>query len=218
MSYELYIGRHEEGHFGDEDKDIIRYRGRLDELRELEIPSLEIAHQIASLCNIKSYIIFKYPHNWGNESVFATPDIIEWDNQKKTKREKNIKDEAEHCARINKLPTKYDYGTIVGHTLTFERTKAEYDPRRSGKVQWNLYIRFLKIGAKPSNDHMDNLYPTKYRSTAYGIGSGRKRLHKRFEQDFRRTIEDQAQRDKLWDELPKIEARYDEIKRQIENA
>ena len=210
MSYILFIGRQQEGYIGNADRDVIKYRGRLDAIHDLDIPSVEIAHQIASLCNIKCYAIAKSGYNYNDNVVFETSDITEWDKAIDKAREEDKVNKTEFCAHINKLPTKYDYGKVAGYDIFFERSEAEYNPRYRNKVEWSLSIK-MKRGK-----YTDDLQPDCYRSKGYG--KGKKRLHARFERDFKHDIEDQAQRDKLWDELPKIEARFEELKRQIANA
>lgn len=210
MSHNLIIG------LLDKDWDNLNnppyFQGRTRHI-DLDIPSVENAHKIAELAGVTSYIISPNDDWTGRKRAFATLDITAWENKRKAEREKEIKDKTELCARINKLPTTYPYGIIAGHKISFERGVAEYDPRKSSNIQWGLSILFLKIGAVHKHEYFESLYPSQYRSSGHGA-----RLHKKFENDMKRRIEDQTERNQLWDELPKIEERYAELKQQIENA
>ena|SRR3990167_3199300 len=101
MGYTLIIGRVDKDRFAEkeEDRDKAVYQGRCDHINELNIPSIEVAHQIAKLCNVTTYCIAEGGDSWDKELVFCTQDILDYDKkveQERVERSKTQSALADH--------------------------------------------------------------------------------------------------------------------------
>ena len=232
MGYTLIIGRVDKDRFAEkeEDRDKAVYQGRCDHINELNIPSIEVAHQIAKLCNVTTYCIAEGGDSWDKELVFCTQDILDYDKKVEQERVERSKTQSALADHINSQPKEFSPSQFAYSAcqVVFRRSEAEYNPKRIGKVQWHLtaFVKSLdatkEIPKLSNGDQQLSLELYKSRGT-------HARLYKRFLHDWGWRFTEGERFNilkeegfnhpdfkRLWADLPAIEKEYWETYHRIE--
>lgn len=201
--YNLIIGKIEK----DWNDNIEKYMGHTESVR-LPIPSVEVAHQIASLCNIKIYIITE--GEWHNgKQLFVSQEIIDWHNKQNSNRQKYDALQTEITQKLNALPREYiikEYDTkeVRGKVIA-TLNEAEYRPSYLRSIQGGSFSMSL------TGKYSWEFYPENYK-TKSGVFSPT-----RFIKKFWMPREDKGLIDQASKDLKEIDSKFEEIAKSVKD-
>lgn len=211
--YQLMIGRQERGRYTDENREELRYRGNTDPAR-LDIPTIEAAHRIAELVGARSYIIADGQDMFARNPIFVTQDIFDFNAASARAKMEEEAERTGQAARMNATPATYEYKRYGDVRVVFIRSEVTYNPRHSARIQWSLYAHVVVDGEDipQGYDYHTGIDPAEYRIST---GSW---LRAKFFKRNAYFIERHPEFAKVWDDMPDIAARMNELKRQIRES
>ncbi len=173
----------------------------------LPIPSIEVAHQIAALCNIKIYMITE--GEWLNEKIlFESQEITDWHNKQKSNKQQYDAIQKEITKKLNLLPREYtlkEYDTqAVQGKVIATLNEAEYRPSYSHKIQGGELSMSL-IG-----ENSWGFYTENYKSKSDVFSP------KRFIKHFWMPKEDKGLIEQASKDIKEIDTKFEELKKSIE--
>lgn len=138
-----------------------KYRGRSERIRELHLPTIGSAHEVAKVAGLKSYAIADVEDSWGDKPVFKTKDIMEFEAASKIESETETQKMLLRVEQLKKTPRTIILGKYPGRVVIYaKRGTPEYSPRVSRKIRMGVYS-YIKVPKKTARPFYPGEFITK---------------------------------------------------------
>jgi len=125
-----------------------KYRGRSERIRELHLPTIGSAHEVAKVAGLKSYAIADVEDSWGDKPVFKTKDIMEFEAASKIESETETQKIHLRVEQLKKTPRTIVLKKYPGRVVIYaKRGTPEYRPGYSRKIQMGASVH-IKVPKK----------------------------------------------------------------------
>lgn len=172
MYYTIGIGKYSKNW----ETGILEFDGKVDEIQNLHLKTIEQAKQIIKIAGIKSYQIYENnEEHWHTGKVVKeTQDITDYNKKEKKEREDYQKAQYAKVERINKLPLQR---TIISNDkikVILKRSEATYIPSHNSEILCYVRIEYML----KNSEEKKQLYIFRY------VARGRNLLKASFKKNF----------------------------------